>query len=332
MPALEVMAARGHDAAACLDGTGLCEADVLREGIDDSLSREQECRFYENVIRLSGDPSIGLELGDVVIPERYGLFGYALLSAETFERVLVLAESFGPMAFSFFSFGYGKQGRDAWFELRGNPDTSPDLTRVFVDRGLAAAARTFRAILGQRFYLHHVLLPHASNGNADNYLRMFQSPVSFSSQHSRLVFDAALLEEPLLNNHRGTSLHLEQQCQLIMARLSGQGRFVDSVRMQVLSRPGVFPDIDVVANSLGLSTRTLKRRLRDENTGYREIVDELRYGLALEYLGKTRLPMEQISTLLGYRESANFSHAFKRWEGRSPSIWRRENTSALPLS
>ena len=49
---------------------------------------------------------------------------------------------------------------------------------------------------------------------------------------------------------------------------------------------------------------------------------EVRYGLAREYLGQTNLPMEEICTLLGYSESANFSHAFRRWSGTTPSEWR----------
>ncbi|QFU75658.1 AraC family transcriptional regulator [Halioglobus maricola] len=321
LPALEVMAARGFSSDACLEHTRLTRAQLEREGV--TISASQELQFYTNVLELSGDESIGLELGDVFVPERYGLFGYALLAAETFEHALALAENFGPMTFSFFGFRYGQSDRDAWFELTNGPEVSPGLSRLFIDRAVAAAARTFSAILGDRFRLHHVLLPHEGKNGSENYFDLFQCPVSFQSQHARLVFDASLLDQPLLQSNRESSLHLEQQCQLIMARLGGQGRLVNSVRLQVLSRPGVFPEIDVVAEALGMSARTLRRRLMSENTSYREIVDELRYGLALEYLGSTALPMDEISRLLGYTGSANFSHAFRRWAGLSPSAWRR---------
>ena len=55
---------------------------------------------------------------------------------------------------------------------------------------------------------------------------------------------------------------------------------------------------------------------------HRELLEEIRFGLAKEYLGNTNLPMEEISVLLGYTESGNFSHAFRRWSGESPSVWR----------
>ena len=117
--------------------------------------------------------------------------------------------------------------------------------------------------------------------------------------------------------------HFQQQCQLLIAKLTTQGYFVDDVRMLVLSRPGFFPDIDYVAEKLCMSTRTLRRRLKEEGTSYRELLDEIRFGLAREYLEKTTLPMEEICRLLGYSEAGNFSHAFRRWSGQSPRAWRQ---------
>ena len=110
---------------------------------------------------------------------------------------------------------------------------------------------------------------------------------------------------------------------MLIAKLSAHGHFVDDVRMLVLARPGYFPDIDYVAEKLGMSNRTLRRRLREEGSGFRELLDEIRYGLAKEYLANTRLPMDEIANLLGYTEPGNFSHAFRRWSGASPSAWRQ---------
>ncbi|MFN3164827.1 MAG: AraC family transcriptional regulator ligand-binding domain-containing protein [Pseudohongiellaceae bacterium] len=70
-------------------------------------SRLTELHFYRNALELSGDPLIGLRLGEPFVPQRYGLFGYALLSAETFRHALVITESFGRLTFSPFSFRFG---------------------------------------------------------------------------------------------------------------------------------------------------------------------------------------------------------------------------------
>ena len=70
--------------------------------------------------------------------------------------------------------------------------------------------------------------------------------------------------------------------------------------------------------------RTLRRRLTEENTSFQEVRDEVRFGLATEYLAATPLPLQEISTLLGYSDPGNFTHAFKRWAGKSPSDFRLE--------
>jgi AraC-like DNA-binding protein len=75
-----------------------------------------------------------------------------------------------------------------------------------------------------------------------------------------------------------------------------------------------------------MSVRTLRRRLREEGSSYRELLDEIRFGLARDYLTDTRLPLEEISELLGYSEPGNFSHAFRRWSGQSPRLYRQELT------
>jgi AraC-like DNA-binding protein len=63
--------------------------------------------------------------------------------------------------------------------------------------------------------------------------------------------------------------------------------------------------------------------LNNEGSSFRELLEEIRYGLAREYLADTGLPMGEIASLLGYTDSGNFSHAFRRWAGVSPTRWRR---------
>ena len=68
----------------------------------------------------------------------------------------------------------------------------------------------------------------------------------------------------------------------------------------------------------------MRRRLADEGSSYQAILDEVRYGLAREYLANSRLPLEEIAALLGYSTPGNFSHAFKRWHGTSPRAFRQQ--------
>jgi AraC-like DNA-binding protein len=79
-----------------------------------------------------------------------------------------------------------------------------------------------------------------------------------------------------------------------------------------------------IAKSLGQSERTLTRRLADEGTTYEQVLDQLRQSLALQYIKEQGVSLSQIAWLLGYEGATSFTHAFKRWTGRSPSVARNE--------
>ena len=114
----------------------------------------------------------------------------------------------------------------------------------------------------------------------------------------------------------------QQQCQQLLARLSRRSHFVDEVRKRIMAQPGFFPNLEQVASELALSPRTLRRRLGEEDSRFQEILDEVRLGLARDYLANSTLSIEQVAELLGFGHTGNFSHAFKRWCGMPPLEYR----------
>jgi AraC-like DNA-binding protein len=86
-----------------------------------------------------------------------------------------------------------------------------------------------------------------------------------------------------------------------------------------------------VAKALGMSERTLSRRLEDEDTTYEKVVDQLRRSLALQYIKEPGISVSQIAWLLGYEGATSFNHAFRRWAGCSPSAARGEKELPAPV-
>jgi AraC-like DNA-binding protein len=74
-----------------------------------------------------------------------------------------------------------------------------------------------------------------------------------------------------------------------------------------------------------MTSRTLRRRLTEEGSSYQQILADVRYQLAREYLATSRLPVEEIAAMLGYSNPGNFTHAFKRWHGSPPRQYRQEH-------
>ncbi|MCP5068829.1 MAG: helix-turn-helix transcriptional regulator, partial [bacterium] len=84
------------------------------------------------------------------------------------------------------------------------------------------------------------------------------------------------------------------------------------------------PAIRSVAPQLGLSVRTLQRRLEERGTLYRDLVARVRFQLARRYLEETSTELGEIALLLGYSERSAFDHAFRRWTGQTPRGFRRK--------
>jgi AraC-like DNA-binding protein len=310
---------------ACLQGTGILLSQLDRP--ESRLTFQQELAFYRNALQLTGDPLIGLKLGEPFVPQRYGLFGYALLSAPTLRRAMSLAVKFGQLTFSFFSFEFGEKDQQGWFAMKNPPPIEAALHDIYLDRDMAAAVVDFGAILGRPYPLQAVHLAHDGHGRPQAYRDHFGCEVRFSRYPSKLIFDAALLDQPLPQGDLEMSRYFRQQCQMLIAKLRSQSHFTNEVRMILLARPGDFPTIDQAAERLRMSTRTLRRRLDAEGCSFKGLLEEVRYRMAREYLEETGLPIAEISWLLGYTEPGNFSHAFKRWCGTPPRTYRKQKAA-----
>ena len=88
------------------------------------------------------------------------------------------------------------------------------------------------------------------------------------------------------------------------------------------NNPAVLPR-HRLAESLGLSTRTLQRKLAALGLSYRGLLEKTRYELALRYLDDPRKSVTEITFLLGFSEQSAFTRAFKRWNGKAPSDYRQ---------
>ncbi|WP_419872812.1 helix-turn-helix domain-containing protein [Candidatus Pristimantibacillus sp. PTI5] len=92
------------------------------------------------------------------------------------------------------------------------------------------------------------------------------------------------------------------------------------------------PDIQIVASELGMSDRTLQRRLTDLGTSFKQLLTEARHVKALEYLADPMLDLKEVAFLLGYEDQSSFYRAFRSWEGDTPSNWRAEQLGTNPLT
>lgn len=305
----------------CLAGTGLGPlqlADPLCE-----IDASQELALIANLVEALPDrPSLGLEAGLRYPLTRYGIWGYALLSSPTFRAAVDMGLRYLDLSFAFVRVALRIAGERACLEL-DDADLPAELRDFIVQRDSAAILLIQRELTGAPLPLESLELRLPAPADAAAFDRAMGVRPTFGCAHNRIGFRTALLDLALPRGNPDTVSLCEAQCQALLARRRQRSGLAGQLRTRLLARPGRLPDMPTLAAELHLSTRTLRRRLADEGTGYRDLLEEVRQTLAEQMLASGGLTLEAIAERLGYGEPSNFLHAFKRWKGMSPSRYRQ---------
>lgn len=317
--ALGLLNARGFGTADCLRGTGVSPDDL--DSPDARVSLAQEFIFYRNVLALTGDPLIGLDIGREYHLPNYGIWGYAVMSAPNLGAALRLAFRFIALTYTCHDISLRETSRSAAMRLVPLRDYE-DCLQVITDRDTSTLRLIVGELLGRELPLEQVDLIHAGEEHRSRYEDFFGCKVRFGSSWSELRISPSLLEVALPQSDPRTTRLSEHQCELLLSSLDRDRRILDDVRQLLLETPGRFPGFEDAAARLALSPRTLRRLLREAGSSYSEVLNDLRYQLARQYLEATPLSVKEIARILGYGDPGNFTHAFKRWSGESPNAYR----------
>jgi len=166
-----------------------------------------------------------------------------------------------------------------------------------------------------------VKLPHAPHGDAELARRVFGVEPTYGAAWTEVTLPAAVMDQPLPNANPALFGFLDRYMAEQMAQLPADESYAARAMCAVkrlLHEPGFGQDL--VARALGCGARTLARRLADEGTTLRGIVETVRKARAEDLLDGTR-SVGEVAFLLGYSEPAAFQHAFRRWHGASPRAW-----------
>jgi AraC-like DNA-binding protein len=317
---LRLVARWGVGPGNLLAGTSLGEADL-----EEPSARLPVATMNALVSRartLTGEPGLGFYLGMQKRISIYGHLGFAMMTAATVRECLELAVRFTPIL------------------------TSAVLLRLQVEHGVAALVierqvdmgdvddvMTLSLVVG----LTHIgiaLTGRQFEGTAEfempepSYYQRFAHLLPrarFGQASTRVLFDAGQLAVPIATADRAAMRLAHADCERAFAALG-----VDAVDAPIggrvrrsLSTCGGARGLDEVAAELGLSPRTLSRRLADEGRSFSELVDQERRERALALLSAPSVSLEDVTEHLGYSTVPNFVRAFRRWTGTTPGAYRR---------
>jgi AraC-like DNA-binding protein len=162
-----------------------------------------------------------------------------------------------------------------------------------------------------------VELVRATPRDAAHFAAVFRCPIRFGAQANTASFPVEGLSRPLADADPALCAMLELHADRMMARLPKGQPLLDDLRRWIgQNLADGEPSLPIAAESLGLSERTLRRRLQDRGTSFQALLDEARAQGASDYLANTDLAVEEIAFLLGFSEASAFRRAYVRWHGQ----------------
>ncbi|MDN5005470.1 AraC family transcriptional regulator [Bradyrhizobium sp. GCM10027634] len=320
------LAAEGVSVRSLFAHTGVT-ADQL-EDMHARISHRQRLAIYRNAKRLARHPDIGLRAGARQRISDYGIYGYAMVSSRTFGDALMFALDHVAMA--------GAAVRQISFRIDGTTailssqglDTLGDLLPFAAEFWRSSTTSLYDRILEAPFPTTRMMFPFPAPEHWRSYERMFNCPIDFSADTMEWHFNADVLDRPCPNANPITAKICQQVCEVVLAESPGESDLARKIRTACLNSSKRFPTASEIAGELGLSLRTLHRRLAEDGLSYQLILDSMRRSLATELLENTHMAVDQVAERVGFSDVFSFRKAFKKWTGRSPSDFRPQH----PLS
>jgi len=278
-------------------------------------------RLFDLAQELSGDDSIGLHMGMQVRPRTFSALGYAAMSCSTLGEAVALIPRYEGLVYDGGSTRVTVQGRQVRLAWQSG---AADVARMRpVNEAIVAGWLAFgRWISGIRGELLGACFQHPRPAGLQPYERFFGCPLRFDAPDNALSFDVGLFATPLVQHDEELRGLMEQQARERLREIRGTGlapRVAGAIRQRL---PHGSPSSAEVAGLLGLSDRTLRRRLEAEGHSYADLLAQQRRELALQYLADPGLGLGDIAMLLGYSGQSAFTAAFKTWTGLPPGEYR----------
>ncbi|MFV3386729.1 AraC family transcriptional regulator [Pseudomonas sp. NY15364] len=322
---LNTAQAAGVEMASCLKGCAVAPADL--QSATAQIEAWQELAVIRNLLEHSNRPGLGFMTGDSYHLTSLGMLGFTMLASRTLEEAFGSFSRFQTMAVALCPVRFEPERRGTWLIF----DTSVlprDACTFVVERGISACLNIGSELLKRPLIPLAVEMTSHEPGDMAVRQSVFPHPLTLSAERNGVLLSARDLSSPLPQAHIDAQLageHLcEVQCREISNRLA-KTPTARQVQRVIIAQSERLLSCRVVAERIGISERTLHRRLALEGHSFQLLNEHVKKQLAKRLLADSRMDLNSIAQRLGYAEAASFSRAFSRWTGCSPSLWQRQS-------
>ncbi len=314
------------DVRSILDAAGLTQSVV-----SDNTQRiplEQFEDILQRLINASGDPLFGFHTSEFIEPAFYSVHGYITLNCSTLKETLatipVYEKIVGDMGVS------DVQSQGDSTVLRWNSQLTNPLVKRHVRENIICSwfrfTETFLRVEGSP---NEIWFEHEAPESAEQleeYKALFGCEVLFSRPYTGIWIANDRLNTPIAQaDEKLLHVLFDHASQLLSEIDQGRSLAEQIKSMLRLTLNRQIPSSELIADQLGISVRTLQRKLGDEGTSYKMVLNDLRKELALHYVKNTSLSLEEVAAKLGFGETRSFYRSFKQWTGTTASTYRQSH-------
>jgi AraC-like DNA-binding protein len=318
----QAAAARGVRVDDLLEHHGV-EPSLL-EALDARVPHALLVDLWEQVPRRLNDAALGLQLAQTIPMGLFDLVEYCMRNSPDLATCYRKLIRWQRLLHDAASYHLELEGDVARISHRPPPSlVVPPHATGFI---LAKLLRIGQHLTGVAFSPRGVCLTYPRPPDVTEHTRVFGEAVRFSQPSAQLEFDRALLDLPIQGTDPHLASVLERYAQRRLEELPQTVDWVDELGQRIRQAlHGTVPDAVTLARQMGMSPRTLSRRLHERGLTYQEVVDQARRELALRHLLNKDLKVLEVAFLLGFSEVSTFYRAFRRWTGTTPAAYRRES-------
>jgi AraC-like DNA-binding protein len=314
-----------------VEPAGVARDDLLRaaqidpgrlDDIDGRLDGDEYDRVQTAALDLTGDEALGLHMGERITIRPFDVLADLASHAPTLRDAFQTFTRFhrivsdGPNS----TLDEHNDVAVARYEFLRS---SPRCNRMRAEFGLVGLLRMVRHFTHQEGTARAVYFEHPAPEYRAEYARIFGGRERFDHDFTGIEFDRELLDRtPLAQNGELYSV-LESLAERKLSRVTREGGHAERLRNYLVMNAGAKrPQMDAVARSLGISVRSLRRRLDEEGVSYTGLLNESRATLAKRMLDDPRRSIYETAYAMGFSDPSAFHRAFKRWTGMTPTQYR----------
>ena len=306
----------------------LLKAVDLRESDLENDEKRLPCIVLSKMLKaatdLSGDENFPLYSGQQAQAADFSVLGHLIYNSPTIRDAYKIGFRYGHALGEGLEFDYTEDQDYARIIIRIADPAVLDYRRYVMDNFTAKLVASVRLLLQKKANPVAVHLGHPAPASTAAHEDFFQCDLHFNAEYDQVIWDKAIVDEPILTANPALFQVFEKFVEDIVARIDQDEPLSRRVSRLILAQlKDNEATIDAVSAKMAMGVRTLQRKLRLEGSSFKELLANVRKEIAIYHLSRNILSITQISYALGFSEPSVFHRSFKKWVGITPADYRR---------